>query len=186
MAIYLPFANKIISLFVPAGSASGVIDVARGYLFTVVPFYLVVCTKFVCDSVLRGAGAMRPFMVTTFSDLIIRVVLSIALFYVVGCIVILCANYDFGRSAGSSARVCRCSSISPVRGKRICLHSNRSQNCEMKGFPIGKPFFMTFSCLFLNNRPEFLQKELRRTRELPIFRFQVGTFCISFPQNCIS
>ena len=53
-------------LFVPAGSASGVIDVARGYLFTVVPFYLVVCTKFVCDSVLRGAGAMRPFMVTTF------------------------------------------------------------------------------------------------------------------------
>ena len=84
MAIYLPFANKIISLFVPAGSASGVIDVARGYLFTVVPFYLVVCTKFVCDSVLRGAGAMRPFMVTTFSDLIIRVVLSIALFYVVG------------------------------------------------------------------------------------------------------
>jgi len=38
----------------------------------------------VCDSVLRGAGAMRPFMVTTFSDLIIRVVLSIALFYVVG------------------------------------------------------------------------------------------------------
>ena len=84
MVIYLPFANKIISLFVPAGSASGVIDVARGYLFTVVPFYLVVCTKFVCDSVLRGAGAMRPFMVTTFSDLIIRVVLSSALFYVVG------------------------------------------------------------------------------------------------------
>ena len=40
MAIYLPFANKIISLFIPAGSASGVIDVARGYLFTVVPFYL--------------------------------------------------------------------------------------------------------------------------------------------------
>ncbi len=84
MMIYLPLANRIISLFVPAGSASGVIDVARGYLFTVVPFYLVVCTKFVCDSVLRGAGAMRPFMITTFSDLIIRVVLSIALFYVVG------------------------------------------------------------------------------------------------------
>ena len=47
-------------------------------------FYALVCVKFVCDSVLRGAGAMRPFMVTTFSDLIIRVVLSIALFYVVG------------------------------------------------------------------------------------------------------
>lgn len=47
MAIHLPFANKIISLFVPA-CASGVNDVARGYLFTVVPFYLVVCNcKFV-------------------------------------------------------------------------------------------------------------------------------------------
>lgn len=42
----------------------------------------------------------------------------------------------------------------------------------MKGFPIGKPFFMIFSYLFLNNLPEFLQKELRRTRELPIFTFE--------------
>lgn len=33
---------------------------------------------------------------------------------------------------------------------------------------------MTFSCLFLNNLPEFLQKELRRTRELPIFTFGQG------------
>ena len=84
MMIYLPLANRIISLFLPAGSASGVVDVARGYLFTVVPFYVVVCIKFVCDSVLRGAGAMRPFMITTFSDLILRVILSIALFYVIG------------------------------------------------------------------------------------------------------
>ena len=84
MMIYLPLANHIISLFLPAGSASGVVDVARGYLFTVVPFYVVVCIKFVCDSVLRGAGAMRPFMITTFSDLILRVILSIALFYVIG------------------------------------------------------------------------------------------------------
>ena len=30
---------------------------------------------------------------------------------------------------------------------------------------------MTFSCLFLNNLPEFLQKELRRMRKLPIFCF---------------
>ena len=84
MAIYLPLASRIISLFLPAGSASGVVDVARGYLFTVVPFYVVVCIKFVCDSVLRGAGAMRPFMITTFSDLILRVILSIALFYLIG------------------------------------------------------------------------------------------------------
>ncbi|HIY53105.1 MAG TPA: MATE family efflux transporter, partial [Candidatus Agathobaculum merdavium] len=81
-AIYLLFADQLVGLFIPAGSASGVIDVGRQYLFVVTPFYLVVCVKFVCDSVLRGAGAMRPFMITTFSDLIIRVVLSIVLFHV--------------------------------------------------------------------------------------------------------
>lgn len=83
-AIYLLFANTLVGLFVPAGSSSGVIDVGRQYLFVVTPFYLIVCIKFVCDSVLRGAGAMRPFMITTFSDLIIRVVLSIVLFHLLG------------------------------------------------------------------------------------------------------
>ena len=82
MAVYLLFADFLISLFIPADSSSGVIDVGRQYLFVVTPFYIVVCIKFVCDSVLRGAGAMRPFMITTFSDLIIRVVLSIVLFHV--------------------------------------------------------------------------------------------------------
>ena len=82
MAVYLLFADFLISLFIPAGSSSGVIDVGRQYLFVVTPFYIIVCIKFVCDSVLRGAGAMRPFMITTFSDLIIRVVLSIVLFHV--------------------------------------------------------------------------------------------------------
>ena len=81
-AIYLPFSDVLIGLFLPAGSASGVTDVARQYLFILVPFYIIVCIKFVCDSVLRGAGAMRPFMITTFSDLIIRVGLSIVLFHV--------------------------------------------------------------------------------------------------------
>ena len=52
----------------------------RQYLFILVPFYIIVCLKFVCDSVLRGAGAMRPFMITTFSDLILRVGFSIILF----------------------------------------------------------------------------------------------------------
>ena len=73
MAVYLPFADVLIGLFIPAGSGSGVIDVGRQYLYILTPFYVIICIKFVCDSVLRGAGAMRPFMVTTFSDLILRV-----------------------------------------------------------------------------------------------------------------
>ena len=80
MAVYLPFADVLIGLFSPAGSGSGVIDVGRQYLYILTPFYVIICIKFVCDSVLRGAGAMRPFMVTTFSDLILRVGFSVILF----------------------------------------------------------------------------------------------------------
>ncbi len=80
MAVYLPFADVLIGLFIPAGSGSGVIDVGRQYLYILTPFYVIICIKFVCDSVLRGAGAMRPFMVTTFSDLILRVGFSMILF----------------------------------------------------------------------------------------------------------
>ncbi len=73
-------ANPLVGLFVPAGSASGVIGVGRQFLFIVAPFYGLLCVKFVCDSVLRGSGAMRLFMVTTFSDLILRVGFSVLLF----------------------------------------------------------------------------------------------------------
>ncbi|MBQ8833981.1 MAG: MATE family efflux transporter [Oscillospiraceae bacterium] len=40
------------------------------------PFYFVVSVKLVADGVLRGAGQMRQFMISTFSDLILRVALA--------------------------------------------------------------------------------------------------------------
>ena len=40
------------------------------------PFYIVVAMKLVSDGVLRGSGSMKEFMVATFSDLVLRVVLS--------------------------------------------------------------------------------------------------------------
>lgn len=42
------------------------------------PFYFVVSAKLVADGILRGAGLMNRFMVATFTDLIIRVVLDLA------------------------------------------------------------------------------------------------------------
>jgi len=83
-AIYLLGSNQLVGLFVPAESGVEVIAVGRQFLFIVAPFYAVVCLKVVCDSVLRGAGAMRPFMITTFSDLIVRVLLSMVLFQIIG------------------------------------------------------------------------------------------------------
>ena len=43
------------------------------------PFYFVVSTKLVADGILRGAGMMRQFMIATFTDLILRVVLAFVL-----------------------------------------------------------------------------------------------------------
>lgn len=40
------------------------------------PFYFVVSAKLVADGILRGAGMMSRFMVATFTDLILRVVLA--------------------------------------------------------------------------------------------------------------
>lgn len=79
MAVYLLFARQIVGIFV-GDKGEAVIAVGKQFMYIVVPFYFIVCIKFVCDAVLRGAGAMRPFMATTFSDLIIRVVLSVILF----------------------------------------------------------------------------------------------------------
>ena len=100
-AVYLPFSDVLIGLFLPAGSASGVTDVARQYLYILVPFYIIVCIKFVCDSVLRGAGAMRPFMVTTFSDLILRVGFSAILFHLMGSELGIWLSWPIGWFLGS-------------------------------------------------------------------------------------
>ena len=46
------------------------------YLKILSPFYFVVSAKLVADGILRGAGLMKNFMVATFTDLILRVVLA--------------------------------------------------------------------------------------------------------------
>ena len=46
------------------------------FLKTVAPFYCFIGLKLVCDGVLRGTSSMKLFMVATFSDLVLRVVLA--------------------------------------------------------------------------------------------------------------
>lgn len=43
------------------------------------PFYFVISAKLVADGILRGAGMMGKFMIATFTDLILRVVLALCL-----------------------------------------------------------------------------------------------------------
>ena len=46
------------------------------FLSIVAPFYFMIFMKLTTDGVLRGSGAMKYFMVSTFGDLILRVVLA--------------------------------------------------------------------------------------------------------------
>lgn len=71
------FSSDMISIFLNKKDLNqDVIKVGTDFLRIVSPFYLVIILKLIADGVLRGAGAMKAFMVATFSDLILRVVLS--------------------------------------------------------------------------------------------------------------
>lgn len=56
-----------------------IIEAGIAFLKTVAPFYLFISIKLIIDGVLRGSGAVNIFMVSTFSDLLLRVMLSFAL-----------------------------------------------------------------------------------------------------------
>ena len=61
------------------------------FLCILSPFYFIVSAKLVADGILRGAGLMSRFMITTFTDLILRVVLAIILSKQFGSTGIWCA-----------------------------------------------------------------------------------------------
>lgn len=52
------------------------VDTGVQFLKIIAPFYFIVSVKLISDGVLRGAGAMKLFMIATFTDLILRVVLA--------------------------------------------------------------------------------------------------------------
>ncbi len=76
--IYLVATKQIVHIFLnsPTGTA---IDVGAEFLRIVSPFYFFISVKLVADGILRGAGKMTPFMVATFTDLAMRVILAIVL-----------------------------------------------------------------------------------------------------------
>lgn len=55
------------------------LDTGVQFLRIVAPFYFVVSIKLVTDGVLRGSASMVPFMIATFTDLILRVILAFLL-----------------------------------------------------------------------------------------------------------
>ena len=73
--LYFFFGKELTYIFLNAPT-----DAALGtstlFLKIVSPFYFVIALKLVADGILRGAGLMAKFMIATFTDLTIRVILA--------------------------------------------------------------------------------------------------------------
>lgn len=76
--IFLLFGNTVMGLFLNDESRMAM-ETGRQFLLIVSPFYVVIATKLIADGVLRGSGLMKEFMISTFSDLILRVILAAVL-----------------------------------------------------------------------------------------------------------
>lgn len=75
--LFFGAGKSMIGIFLEKGATTTpVLKEGIRFLRIVSPFYLVVLLKLVSDGVLRGAGAMKAFMISTFSDLLLRVGLS--------------------------------------------------------------------------------------------------------------
>ena len=74
--LIIMFFGKSLILFFMDEPSETALNTGVDFLRTISPFYLFICVKLVSDSVLRGAGAVKCFMLSTFSDLIFRVVLA--------------------------------------------------------------------------------------------------------------
>jgi putative MATE family efflux protein len=73
--LYMVFSKALIGFFMNNPSAEAV-TAGVNFLHIVAPFYFIVSVKLVADGTLRGSGLMKRFMITTFTDLIMRVVLA--------------------------------------------------------------------------------------------------------------
>ena len=83
---YVIFAEQLIYIFMDSADADNIAAAEAGmhFLTIVSPFFLAVGLKLNSDGVLRGSGNINAFMITTFSDLILRVVIAFILCPVYG------------------------------------------------------------------------------------------------------
>ncbi|MGN1179986.1 MAG: MATE family efflux transporter [Suilimivivens sp.] len=81
--LYLVFGKWLVFLFMDSTEGLAM-ETGIQILRVLAPFYFVVSVKLVADGVLRGSSQMKEFMASTFTDLILRVVLAIVLSGVMG------------------------------------------------------------------------------------------------------
>ena len=90
VALYLLAGGVLLRIFLDDTTGTAM-QVGIQFLRILSPFYFVVSAKLVSDGILRGAGMMKQFMVATFTDLVLRVVLAEVLSGPFGTLGIWCA-----------------------------------------------------------------------------------------------
>lgn len=115
--LYMTASAGLVRIFVEQPSALAM-KTGIEFLRILSPFYFVISVKLVADGILRGAGMMKRFMVSTFTDLILRVVLAIIFARLFGTIGIWCA-WPVGWSIATVMSVCfyRSGGYSPEKDK---------------------------------------------------------------------
>lgn len=77
-AVYFMFPSSLINIFLKEPTTQA-IETGRQMLEIIAPFYFFIAVKIMSDGALRGMGNVKAFMIATFTDLIIRVILSFVL-----------------------------------------------------------------------------------------------------------
>lgn len=129
--LFMLGGEELIGLFVPSSQSTSVVRIGVSYLHIVAPFYFLVGIKNCCDSILRGGGAMKEFMMTTFSDLLIRIIFSYAFAGTLGFYAI-CWAYPIGWVCGTTLSIAlyrrgdwRAPAMPVARTKKLSKHFAR-------------------------------------------------------------
>ena len=85
-ALLFFFLGRYILLLFMNEDAAAALSEGMRFLRIVSPFYIMIGVKIITDAVIRGSGDMIPFMISTFSDLILRVLLAFILSSFLGAI----------------------------------------------------------------------------------------------------
>ena len=78
VVLFVLFPDTMLSLFLKEESQQAK-EAGQEFIKIISPFYFVISVKLMADGVLRGAGAMKQFMIATFLDLALRVILAFIL-----------------------------------------------------------------------------------------------------------
>lgn len=85
VAIYLTTSKLLVNFFIKEPTELA-LETGKQFLTIISPFYFVVSAKLVADGILRGAGKMKAFMISTFTDLFLRVILALSFSALFGCV----------------------------------------------------------------------------------------------------